>query len=86
MYESFASMTPFVTTPVGNVRDHDEFIHLAENPDVMSVLIRAFAEDPSSFVSRSKAAHNAFLREFSWEKITDAYEGMYYSLTGLSPR
>lgn len=80
MYESFASHTPFVTRPVGNVRDHEPSLYLAERADEMAERIREFAADPSPFQARAREAYRAFAEHFSWEQIAGRYESLYSSL------
>ena len=82
MYESFASRTPFVTRPVGNVRDHEQYVRLAERTDEMAECIREVAADPSPFQARAMEAYKAFTEQFSWEQITGQYESLYASLAG----
>jgi len=80
MYECFASHTPMITTPVGNVEDHGDCVDIVRNRKEMASRISAFVGDPGSTDSRTRAAHSAFEREFSWNQIVQRFETLYGSL------
>jgi len=79
MYESFASQTPFITTPVGNVSDHRDFVNIVANREEMVSLIRAYVADPRPFGERAQSAYSAFATELSWDRIAGRFASLYES-------
>lgn len=76
-YECFASRTPMVTTPVGNLPDHSGDVTLVESPAEMSRAIRRFHEGPEPFRVMAERAYRRYCDQHTWEKITDRYEALY---------
>ena len=80
MYESFASKTPFVTTDVGNVKDHREVITLVRDRDDLASAIRAYLGNPAVFRQKAAEAHALYERAHTWEQLTNRFEALYQSL------
>jgi len=80
MYECFASRTPLITTSVGNVGDHRDFLDIVGSAEEMSSRIRAYVADPEPFAARAQAARSVFERELSWSQIAHRFELLYESL------
>lgn len=80
MYESFASKTPFITTPAGNVRDHSNLIKIVRTPHEMSREMGQFLASPSTYKELAEKAHKLFEEQHTWEHLTDRYEDMYRGL------
>jgi L-malate glycosyltransferase len=80
MYESFASHTPFITTDVGNVKDHTGVIRLVSGSEDMKDEIVRFLRDPELYTVLANDAYDLFLRNHTWEVLTERYENIYRSL------
>jgi glycosyltransferase involved in cell wall biosynthesis len=83
MYEAFASRTPFITTDVGNVKDHQDLLRIVANKDEMAEEIRTFGQRPESFCQLQEHAHRAFTEHHTWEKVAERYEDLYRSLVRI---
>lgn len=77
MYECFASRTPFITTDVGNVKDHGDITRIVTNKDAMAEEICSFTRQPESFRSLAERAHEVFEADYTWGKIVERYETLY---------
>lgn len=80
MYESFASFTPFITTPVGNVRDHSDVIFIVTTPQEMANQANKLFDDR---IGREKVADRAFeiwQHNHTWDIIAEKYESLFQSL------
>ncbi len=76
-YECFASRTPMITTPAGNLPDHSGDVALVESPAEMSSAIQRYREDPQPFRAMADRAYQRYCDRHTWEKITDRYEALY---------
>lgn len=74
MYESFASKTAFVSTRVGNVADHSEYVRIVQNPDEMAKVVNNLLDTPSKRKKLTDTAFAAWKTSYTWEKIVDLYE------------
>ncbi len=80
MYESFASKTPFITTEVGNVKDHKEYLKIVKTPKEMALVANKLLDNDAA---RKELANKAFLlweNGHTWNKITDLYEKLFKEL------
>ena len=80
MYESFASRTPFITTDVGNVNDHREFIRLVRSPREMRTEMEGFLKAPGIYRSLAERARREFKARYTWDHIVRQYERLYRSV------
>jgi glycosyltransferase involved in cell wall biosynthesis len=80
MYESFAARLPFVTTPVGNVTDHRDYLYLVENSRQMTRVVENFLSDPAQFQTIADHAYNEVARHHSWDYLTGRYQDIYEKL------
>ncbi len=85
MYESFASQTPFVTTAVGNVRDHEAHVRVVQTPEHMRSEMEEFTRDPERHRVLARQAHQVFLEHHSWERIAEMYERLFLGLVTDGP-
>lgn len=81
MYEAFASRTPFVTTDVGNVKDHGDIVSIIKRPGEMADTVRQLLANHELIKSKSRRAYEAFLEKHSWERVSSCYEELCLSLT-----
>jgi len=80
MYESFASKTPFITTDVGNVNDHRNYLRVVKSPNDMAEAANYLLNNP---IERSTMADNAFKLwkdNYTVEKIVGKYEDLFVRL------
>ena len=80
MYESFASRTPFITTDVGNVKDHQNFLTIIKTPSEMATAAHALLDDN---IARSRIAEKAFIlcqKKYTWNKVVDKYDALIVNL------
>jgi glycosyltransferase involved in cell wall biosynthesis len=80
MYEAFASRTPFITTNVGNVSDHQDVVQIIKTPDEMATVASELLKDESKRTAIAERAYQLWLREHTWESIAARYESLYQSL------
>ncbi len=86
MYESFASMTPFITTDVGNVKDHKEVIRIVTSVHEMSREIVNFRRNPDAYRDMAQSAYDLYKKNHTWDVLTDRYENVYRNLLLTSGR
>lgn len=79
MYESFASRTPFITTPVGNVTDHKNLVNIVTSREEMASMIRAYVADPRPSRERAQSAYSTFEAGLSWDRIAARFASLYES-------
>jgi len=85
MYESFASRTPFVTRPVGNVGDHKEYLKIINTPEEMARVANYILDDPSTCLEIADRAFYLWQKNHTWVKITAQYESLYKKLLASWP-
>lgn len=74
MYESFASQTPFVTRPVGNVADHADVIKIAENPLAMASAGNYLLDDEQASQKMTDNAYKLWKKNYTWDAVAKKYE------------
>jgi len=84
MYEAFASGTPFVTTPVGNVADHADVVKIVRTPEEMSRMANALLGDAAERRRLADRGHELWRAHHTWEQIAGQYEALYERLRDLS--
>ena len=77
MYEAFASRTPFVTTPVGNVSDQASVVTVVRTPEEMSRAANALLEDDAERRRLAGQAFQLWQAHHTWEQIAAQYESLY---------
>jgi len=77
MYESFASKTPFITTDVGNVRDHGEVIKIVKTPDEMARVGNDLLDNDIRRKGIAEEAYELWQSHHTWERIAVEYEDMF---------
>jgi len=77
MYESFASKTAFVTTHVGNVKDHSDIVIIVGSPDEMARAANKLLDDHSARESLASRAYALWHAEHRWEYIIEKYEKLF---------
>lgn len=77
MYESFASRTPFVTRPVGNVADHRSVLKIVETPPEMARVVGYILDDPETRKEISDRAYELWRTHHTWKHIASLYEALY---------
>ncbi len=96
LFECLASQTPFLTTDVGNAEEiiawsgggrmlptrTDGGLSYAEIAG-SARLVEQAAADPLRQAAMAEAGHAVWRERFTWEKISEEYEQLYYRLTGL---
>ncbi|HVE75643.1 MAG TPA: glycosyltransferase family 4 protein [Actinomycetota bacterium] len=82
IYESMAAGTPFVSTRCGNVADNEEHGVVVDHPSQLGATISSLLLDPTRRKQLGESGHRAWLESYTWEKITDRYEGLYAQLAG----
>lgn len=86
MYESFASKTPFITTEVGNVKDHAEALVIAHTPEEMAKKANDLFDNEPKRQSLGERGFEIWQRNHTWEKIVDQYENLFKNLVyGTKP-
>lgn len=80
MYEAFASKTPFVTTNVGNVMDHNKMVKIISTAREMSHELEQFIVDPTALNTRGERAFWEFMGHHTWERLSEQYEKLYVSI------
>ncbi|MFH0992367.1 MAG: glycosyltransferase family 4 protein [bacterium] len=77
MYESFATRTAFITTDVGNVKDHRSVIRLVSSPEAMLQELRHFITDPDSYRKLAAHAFQFYEVNHTWEYLSGRYESLF---------
>lgn len=80
MYEAFASHTPFVTTPVGNVSDHADVLKIVGTPTEMSQAANALLERRAERQRLAEQAFRLWQTRHTWDQIAAEYEALYAEL------
>ena len=80
MYESFASRTPFITTDVGNVREHEKYLRIVESPREMAKVANELLDDDKKRTEISESAFELWRTRHRAEEITDLYERFFKEL------
>ena len=81
MYESFAAGVPFVTTDVGNVRDHEEAVTIIGTPEEMAAAALGLLGDPAKLSALRENGKSIWRDGHEWETIVDRYEALFKSKT-----
>jgi L-malate glycosyltransferase len=96
LFESAASRTPFLSSDVGNAREiaqwtrsgiilptwHDTTgwgLSHVDIPGSVKILENIY-HDPITSAQMADAGFYAWQKQFTWEKITDSYENLYFEL------
>jgi glycosyltransferase involved in cell wall biosynthesis len=74
LYESFASKTPFISTPVGNVPDYKDFVKIVNTPEEMAVAANFLLDHEEESKKIALAGYNLWKEKYTWDKIADEYE------------
>lgn len=77
MYESFASKTPFITRPVGNVADHKEVLKIVESTDEMARVANYILDDEQTSRDIAGRAFAVWEKSHTWDSIAMQYEKLY---------
>jgi glycosyltransferase involved in cell wall biosynthesis len=91
IYESIASKTPFLSTPVGNVEEisnksgsgiilpskKDKRGYVYANIKESSKLLTQYIKDKNSLKSMSQKGYDFWKKNYTWENITKQYENLY---------
>jgi glycosyltransferase involved in cell wall biosynthesis len=80
MYEAFASRTPFVTTPVGNVVDHADVVQIVGTPEEMSRTANALLGDAGQRQRLVERGSEVWRARPTWAQIGGQYEALYATL------
>lgn len=82
MYESFASKTPFITRPVGNVQDHATDLKIVTTSEEMARVANAILDDAQTKEAIADRAHATWEKSHQWSSIAQAYNDLYERLRG----
>ncbi len=80
MYESFASLTPFITTPVGNVRDYQDIVTIILTPKEMAHKANTFLDNKVERDNVAKRAFEIWQHDHTWGNIAEMYERLFKKL------
>ncbi|MBM3887080.1 glycosyltransferase family 4 protein [Candidatus Dependentiae bacterium] len=80
MYEAFASKTPFVTTEVGNVKDHESVLKIVKTPLEMANTANKLLNNEGEGEGLAKKAYRLWQEHHTWERIVEQYETMFLAL------
>jgi len=80
MYESFASKTPFISTPVGNVPDYKNIVKIVKNENEMAGVSNYLLDNDEARKNVSKKAFSEWKEKYTWDKIAEEYEKLFKSL------
>jgi glycosyltransferase involved in cell wall biosynthesis len=80
MYEAFASHTPFLTTPVGNVSDHADVVKIVRTPEEMRDAGKSLLRDDAERRRLAGQAFQLWQARHTWEQIAAQYESLYTAL------
>ena len=80
MYESFASGTPFITTPVGNVADHSDVVRIVRTPREMADEAGHLLDDNVARTRVAESGRKLWQYDHNWNAISGRYEELYLSL------
>jgi L-malate glycosyltransferase len=80
MYESFASKTPFITTDVGNVKDHADLLKIVKSPGEMAMIANRLLDHSEEADAVSEKAFQAWRNHYTWSRVADQYESLFKKL------
>ena len=80
MYESFASKTPFITTNVGNVQDHKDYIRIVSTPAQMAKEANRLLDDQDSRGALADKAFAAWKMSYTWDAVSHRYDELIKKL------
>ena len=80
MYESFASKTIFITRPVGNVKDHEEYIRIVNTPDEMAKAANYLLDHSEEREALAEEAFQLWKDNYTFESIVNLYENLLEGL------
>lgn len=80
MYESFAAKLPFITTDVGNVKDHRDYIKIVRTPEEMADAARHFLDSPEERKNLAEKAFHVWHTRHTWQNIAERYEELFRAL------
>lgn len=100
LYEALASKTPFVTLSCGNSTEivgwtgggivantiEKEEGYVDGDPAEFAHAIETLLKNPLKLSNLAQSGHNAWLENFTWEKIVLDYESLYNRLVFETPR
>lgn len=77
MYESFASKTVFITTNVGNVKDHKDYLKIVKTTEEMAEIANYLLENKKERELLTEEAFRRWRKNHTWEKIVSRYESLF---------
>ncbi|MDE1969957.1 MAG: glycosyltransferase family 4 protein [Patescibacteria group bacterium] len=80
MYESFAAHTPFITTDVGNVKDHAAVLTIIKTPQDMARAASELLDSDEKRVRQANTAYELWATHHTWERIALQYEELFKTL------
>ena len=80
MYEAFASKTPFITRPAGNVADHKDVLKIVPTPAEMARVANSILDDAGTARDIADRAFELWQRNHTWEAIAERYQQLYKEL------
>lgn len=80
MYESFASKTPFISTPVGNVPDYSDILKIVKTEDEMAQVANYLLDNNEIRKDVAKRAFNEWQEKYTWDKIFKKYEELFNNI------
>jgi len=80
MYESFASKTLFISTPVGNVPDYEGIVKIVRTEKEMASVANNLLDDELRRFKITENAYNEWLNKYTWDKIVKEYEKLFNDL------
>ena len=80
MYESFASRTPFISTPVGNVIDYKNIVKIVDSEEEMADIATELLNNKDIMKHMADVAFNEWINKYTWDKISLRYEEVFSKL------
>ncbi len=79
MYESFAARVPFITTNVGNVADHREFLRIVATPKEMAQVSTFLLDHSKEKSALTEKAYQLWQQGYTWDAIAAKYDSILRS-------
>jgi glycosyltransferase involved in cell wall biosynthesis len=80
LYESFASKTVFVSTPVGNVPDYQDYVKIVRSPEEMANSVNWLLDHESERLEMVNRSFILWQENHTWDKIADEYNNLLTNL------
>ena len=80
MYESFAAKLPFITTDVGNVKDHSRYIKIVRSPIEMAEVSNRLLNNRNERETMSEVSYAEWKKNHTWTRIADMYNDLFNRL------